>query len=71
MPKRPPTPTPYNPLDEFTQDFITSTACLFAKLFKIEIPHSNPWEREFKEKVAKIAESFKIKEFVINAEKAK
>jgi hypothetical protein len=71
LPKRPPTPIEFNSLSKAHQDFIASTACLFATIFKIKIPFENPRDHIAKEKMAEIASGIEIEKFEIDTKKAK
>ena len=51
--------------------FVSSLACLRAKIFFIEIPNKNPRSDEFRDEVAENADFFKPKPFVPNEQKAK
>jgi hypothetical protein len=46
--------------------FVSSLACLRAKIFFIEIPNKNPRSDEFRDEVAENADFFKPKPFVPN-----
>lgn len=71
LPKRPPTPAVFDCEDMLHCNFITSLACLFAKIFFIELPSETPRTDEFRKKCGKLAMSFKQPEFVPNEDKAK
>ena len=51
--------------------FVTSLACLRAKIFFIEIPSSTPRSEDFRQEVAYIAAYLKPSPFVPNDQKAK
>lgn len=51
--------------------FVTSLACLRAKIFFIDIPNSTPRSEDFRQEVADYAAYFKSAPFVPNDQKAK
>lgn len=72
LPKRPPTPTDFDPTNPLHCQFVTSLACLRANVFHIEIPaKGSPRTEEFRKFCGEEASKFKVEEFVPNDEKAK
>lgn len=71
LPKRPPTPLIFDYEDMLHLNFICSTACLQAKIFKIKIPSDKPRSDDFKKEVGLIASKFKVDEFVPDESAAK
>ena len=71
LPKRAPHKQEFDPENELHATFVSSYACLYANKFGIEISFDKPRSKESRLKMAKIASGIKVKEFVINDEKAK
>ena len=69
LPKRPPVWLDYNNKDIVHTQFISSFACLTAKLFNIKIPYTNPRSKEIRDKIGCIASQFKTKEYVVDINK--
>jgi hypothetical protein len=71
LPKRPPIPIVFDKTKPLHRMFVTSLACLRAKIFFIEIPSKTPRTEEFRIEVAENAEFYKPVDFVPNDQKAK
>ena len=73
FPKRPPKVVLFDPKNQLHASFVSAFACLFARMFKIEILplENNPRSEEFKFKVAECASKLKIEEFKLSDSKAK
>lgn len=71
LPKRPPTPNEFDKTSELHCTFITSMACLRARMFYIEIPSKEPRSEQFRRDCGEIASQFTPPEFVPNEDKAK
>jgi len=70
LPKRPPHPTAFDPTNELHQAFIGACACLYAKIYDLEIPYEKPRSKEAKEEIAKKAEGTTVPVFTLNEQKA-
>ena len=71
LPKRPPTPLIYDHDNILHLNFICSTACLQATIFKIKIGSDKPRSDEFKKEVGLKASKIKVDEFVPDETAAK
>jgi hypothetical protein len=71
LPKRPPTPLVFDKEDKMHCAFISSLACLRAKMFFVEIPSETPRTEEFRKYCGDLASEFPVPDFVANEEKAK
>lgn len=71
LPKRAPTPLIFDKEDKMHNTFISSLACLRAKMFFVEIPSETPRTDEFRKYCGELASQCPVPDFVANEEKAK
>ena len=71
LPKRAPTPAIFSEKHDAHLLFVSSMACLRAKVFCIKIPSENPRTEEFRKQVGAVAIQFKVTEFVVDDNAAK
>lgn len=78
LPKRPPQKIDFDPSNEVHATFVSSYACLLAGKYKIDFTaedvldgDKNPRSTESRLKMAEVAATFKVKDFVPSEEKAK
>lgn len=70
LPKRPPAPIDFDKADLLHCTCITSLACLFAKMFFVELPTKTPRADAFKRECGEMAAQVKVPAFAPNEEKA-
>lgn len=71
LPKKPPTPIVFDPTSELHCNFITSMACLRAKMFFVDIPSKSPRTEKFRLNCGELASQITPPAFVPNEDKAK
>ena len=71
LPKRPPQPTEFDKENLVHCSFINSLACLFARMFFVEIPSKTPRVEAFKRECGEKASNIKVPDFKPDVEKAK
>lgn len=71
LPKRPPTPSVFDPENMLHLQFITSMACLDANIFWIKIPSDKPRTDQFRKEVGQMAVDIKVPDFVPDDSAAK
>jgi hypothetical protein len=70
LPKRPPAPVQFGPLNPLHCQFVAAVACLRATVFRVELP-STPRSEQFRQECGILAAQFEMPVFVPNDEKAK
>ena len=70
MPKRPPKAQVFDASNVIHRNFVSSYACLSAKMYGVKIPYENPRGDEAKFKMAEFAETVEVKPFVPDNSKA-
>lgn len=71
LPKKPPTPIEFSKTNDLHCTFITSMACLRAKMFFVELPSEQPRSEQFRRECGEIASQFTPATFTPNEDKAK
>lgn len=71
LPKKPPTAIDFDKTSDLHCTFITSMACLRARMFYIQLPSETPRTDEFKKDCGEIASGFTPPAFIANEDKAK
>ena len=71
LPKRPPVPVDFDPNNLLHCQFVSSLACLKAKMFQIEIPSKAPRSDAWRKEIGAYAAQAKVPDFVPDDEKAK
>lgn len=71
LPKRPPTPTVFDPENMLHLQFIAATACLRATIFRIKIPSDKPRTDQFRKELGQMAAQVKVDDFVLDDSAAK
>lgn len=71
LPKRAPTPAIFSETNGVHLLFVSSMACLRAKIFCIKISSENPRTEEFRKQIGAVAIQLKVREFVVDDNAAK
>lgn len=71
LPKRAPSPVDFDKNNMIHCTFITSMACLRARVFFVEIPSKTPRSDDFRKECGETGSAIKVKSFSPNDEKAK